>query len=377
MDEAIFDTEKVYKRIVFPNQSHEIHRLPSQTSLNHGKSGGSQSDSRKSSSSGTELGSSEAEAKAIGAKGVTESSSTGAEVGPKGEVRIEEHMDDIPKEAAMEDKKGGHDVEMAATRPKILFGDSDNVKATTEDEVADVVDADISTTDERMQYDVIHQGDETSIDESTNANGFANPDPAKEARLVDNDSGPVLASENPSNNHLPTPEPDEHGNEESEGANEGPEPSRAAPRRMRTRAQAQAASDPTASIRNESPESWVPPEIHPLFKIPEPAIPGRDLGLPKAEADETRRLLTMYTQKQEEVCRGAEKLYDGLLQADRQRMMVFKWCKADAHVGEMSDGEDWYDKEEWGLEEDLEKGHNDEDGDTNAIQGKKTRGRRA
>lgn len=82
-------------------------------------------------------------------------------------------------------------------------------------------------------------------------------------------------------------------------------------------------------------------------------------------------------QKQEEVCRGAERLYEGLLKADRQRMTVFKWCKAEGHVGEMSDGEDWYDREEWGLDEEgLRKGHNDDD-DEGVAPGKKTRGRRA
>jgi hypothetical protein len=41
----------------------------------------------------------------------------------------------------------------------------------------------------------------------------------------------------------------------------------------------------------------------------------------------------------------------------------------------MSDGEDWYDKEEWGLEEDLKKGQ-DEDEETGEISAKKTRTRR-
>ena len=58
------------------------------------------------------------------------------------------------------------------------------------------------------------------------------------------------------------------------------------------------------------------------------------------------------------------------------RKTVFKWCKAEGHVGEMSDGEDWYDKEEWGLDEDLRKGHEDEEEDA-PTQGKKTRKTRA
>jgi hypothetical protein len=41
----------------------------------------------------------------------------------------------------------------------------------------------------------------------------------------------------------------------------------------------------------------------------------------------------------------------------------------------MSDGEDWYDKEEWGLTEDLKKGQDEEEEDTTTT-GKKTRNRR-
>jgi hypothetical protein len=58
--------------------------------------------------------------------------------------------------------------------------------------------------------------------------------------------------------------------------------------------------------------------------------------------------------------------------------MVMKWAKAEGHVGpnrDMSDGEDWYDKEEWGLEEDLKKGQDEEEEDA-ATTAKKTRTRR-
>lgn len=164
--------------------------------------------------------------------------------------------------------------------------------------------------------------------------------------------------------------------DERSGANQVD--SQPAPHRMTTRAQAQAVSDNSASSRTRSASSasWVPPAIHPLYQIPDAALPDRDLGLPAHEAEETRRILIAYVQKQEEVVRGAAKLYDGLLRADRMRKTVLKWCKAEGHVGEMSDGEDWYDKEEWGLEEDLKKGHDDEEEDV-ATQGKKTRKTRA
>ncbi|ORY61198.1 RXT2-like protein [Pseudomassariella vexata] len=119
--------------------------------------------------------------------------------------------------------------------------------------------------------------------------------------------------------------------------------------------------------------------IHPLFLAPRSARPDRDLGLPEGEAEDLRRLMQLYVQKQEEVCRGAKRLYEGLLRADRLRKTVFQWSKYEAHVGpnrDMSDGEDWYDKEEWGLEEDLKKGQDEEEEDTTQPTGKKTRNRR-
>lgn len=117
--------------------------------------------------------------------------------------------------------------------------------------------------------------------------------------------------------------------------------------------------------------------IHPIFLAPKSAHPDRNLGLPEQEAEDVRRLLQLYVQKQEEVCRGARKLYEGLLMADRRRKTVLAWSKAEAHCGpnrDMSDGEDWYDKDEWGLTEDLKKGQDEEEEDTTQTQ-KKTRNR--
>jgi hypothetical protein len=118
--------------------------------------------------------------------------------------------------------------------------------------------------------------------------------------------------------------------------------------------------------------------IHPLFRLPPAARPDRDLGLPDQEAEEVRRLLLLYVQKQEEICRGTKRLYEGLLKADRLRKTVWQWAKAEAHCGpnrDMSDGEDWYDKEEWGLTEDLKKGEDEVEEDTATTQ-KKTRNRK-
>jgi hypothetical protein len=149
------------------------------------------------------------------------------------------------------------------------------------------------------------------------------------------------------------------------------------PRRMRTRAQAQAASDnnTTASRPRSSTPSTNSSYVHPYFLAPPSAHPVPDMGLPPVEAEETRRLLQLYIQKQEEICRGSQKIYDGLMRAERLRKTVLKWAKADGHLGEMSDGEDWYDKEEWGLSEDLKKGQDEEEEDA-ATTAKKTRTRR-
>ncbi|CAK7216757.1 hypothetical protein SEUCBS140593_002978 [Sporothrix eucalyptigena] len=118
--------------------------------------------------------------------------------------------------------------------------------------------------------------------------------------------------------------------------------------------------------------------IHPLFLAPRSAHPEPNLGLPEAEAEDVRRLLQLWVQKQEEVSRGTKRLHEGLLRADRLRHTVLRWAKAEAHSGpnrDMSDGEDWYDQEEWGLEEDLKKGHDEEEEDQQ-LPNKKTRNRK-
>lgn len=117
--------------------------------------------------------------------------------------------------------------------------------------------------------------------------------------------------------------------------------------------------------------------IHPMFLAPRSARPDRDFGMPEGEAEDMRRLLQLIVQKQEEVCRGVKRLYEGLLRANRMRKTVLTWSKYEAHVGpnrDMSDGEDWYDKEEWGLEEDLKKGQDEEEDEPQTT--KKTRTRR-
>lgn len=152
---------------------------------------------------------------------------------------------------------------------------------------------------------------------------------------------------------------------------------------------AQAATADDTSRQNELAEAIAqdvsmvsgghdPTFVHPMFIAPSGAKPDRDVGLPEQEAEDIRRLLALYVQKQEEVCRGARRLFLGLLKADQLRKSVLHWSKAEAHSGanrDMSDGEDWYDKEEWGLTEDLKKGQDEEEEDTQTT-GKKTRNRK-
>lgn len=132
--------------------------------------------------------------------------------------------------------------------------------------------------------------------------------------------------------------------------------------RMTTRAKARESNSP-APLDSHSP-SPVPssiPSINPFFNFPATCLPDRDFGLPAQEAEDTRRVLVLYVQKQEQVVREANALLQGLLKADRMRKDVFRWAKAEGHVGELSDGEDWYDMEEWGLTEPLKKGKDEEE----------------
>lgn len=124
------------------------------------------------------------------------------------------------------------------------------------------------------------------------------------------------------------------------------------------------------------------PTPHPLFLVPNSIRPDPNYGLPPNEAEDTRRLLWSYIQKQEETVRGFEHMHESLLRACRMKEDVLEWCKAEGHVGEMSDGEDWYDHEKWGLAEgeDLKKGADEDEieaVDESRATGKRGRGRRA
>ncbi|CBF87619.1 hypothetical protein AN1375.2 [Aspergillus nidulans FGSC A4] len=187
-------------------------------------------------------------------------------------------------------------------------------------------------------------------------------------------------------------EPYRQNNNDGQNANEdvemenisSPEP----PRRMTTRAQTNAGPPQhDADSRRASPSASSDtlsslPTPHPLYLVPESVRPDPNFGLPPNEAEDTRRLLWSYVQKQEETVRGLEHMHESLLRACRMKEDVFEWCKAEGHVGELSDGEDWYDREKWGLAEgeDLKKGADEDDiepVEESRSSNKRGRGRRA
>ncbi|RMZ87139.1 hypothetical protein DV736_g5641, partial [Chaetothyriales sp. CBS 134916] len=121
----------------------------------------------------------------------------------------------------------------------------------------------------------------------------------------------------------------------------------------------------------------------PLFLIPRqfatvrrlPAI-LQALQLSAEEVLDTRRLLFMYIQKQEESVRGFEAVLGKLIKATRMKDQLWEMCKAEGHIGQCSDGEDWIDAAAWGeREEDLKKGK-DEDDVTQEEEGRKGKRRR-
>ncbi|KAF2768016.1 hypothetical protein EJ03DRAFT_375725 [Teratosphaeria nubilosa] len=152
--------------------------------------------------------------------------------------------------------------------------------------------------------------------------------------------------------------------DDDEQSNSGSNPS-APSHAMTTRARARSPQPPASPSPSPSDSASVP-TVHPWFQLPPGSMPDRDLGLPPMEAEETRKLLLLYVQKQENIVRQLETLYDGLQKTDRLRNEVYRACKAEAHmvpdgkggvVTEMSDGEDWYDPDDWNLgPKDLKEG---------------------
>lgn len=144
---------------------------------------------------------------------------------------------------------------------------------------------------------------------------------------------------------------------------------------MTTRRQARTSPTPDPNFPSSSPAPSSLPSIHGFFHVPDSALPDRDYGLPATEADDTRRLLLLYCQKQEQVVRESEQMLEGLLKADRMRKDVWRWCKTEGHAGEMSDGEDWYDMDGWNLSAPLQKGKEEEEvEDEGRVKGRRRRG---
>lgn len=117
--------------------------------------------------------------------------------------------------------------------------------------------------------------------------------------------------------------------------------SAAPPHRMTTRRQ--------ANNNGRSPTPAIPP-IDAFFGFPADAVPDPRMGLPQNMADEGTLALSTYISKQEEIVRQLQELHSGLLRALKMRQNVWKWCRAEGHVGEMSDNEDWVDFEEWDID---------------------------
>ncbi|KAI5305729.1 hypothetical protein KEM56_003495 [Ascosphaera pollenicola] len=116
--------------------------------------------------------------------------------------------------------------------------------------------------------------------------------------------------------------------------------------------------------------------VHPLYTAPIPPV-DHACGLPPPEADEMRRALWSFIQKQDETVRGFDKMLTMLLKSNRMKDNVWEWCKAEAHLGELSDGEDWPDYERWGLEVgDLKKGADTDEEVPEEKPTKRGRGRR-
>lgn len=125
-------------------------------------------------------------------------------------------------------------------------------------------------------------------------------------------------------------------------------------------------------------------QVDPFFLLPPALAPNQRtrrhlarLGLPTEELIDTRRLLMMFIQKQEETVRGYEAVLGKLIKAKRMRDKVWEWCRTEGHVGEWSDGEDWIDAEAWGLAPDeLKKGKDEEEVEGQEEVGRKAKRRR-
>jgi len=198
-------------------------------------------------------------------------------------------------------------------------------------------------------------------------------------------NGTTAAKEDPEH-HSPHNEDDNASKPENTNASDTGTPPPPTRRITRALAAADAPSrtttpplSPTSSISSLSSTLLT---VDPLFLLPPSLAQSRphhptSLLLPIDELLETRRLLTMYIQKQEESVRGYEAVLGKLIKAKRMRERVWEWCKAEGHVGEWSDGEDWIDSQAWGVAEgELRKGKDEEENVEEETGRKGRKGRR-
>ncbi|KAJ9606603.1 hypothetical protein H2200_008611 [Cladophialophora chaetospira] len=218
------------------------------------------------------------------------------------------------------------------------------------------------------------------------ANGFHKDSdaPVEEDDQPDKQGNTTEALDPPAN-------PDAEGNEQEQTDEAASESEiQTQPTRRITRAFAAENNNSNTASPPLSPNSTVSSidsyllQTDPLFLLP-PILAANHraprsllrLGIPVDELMDTRRLLTMYIQKQEESVRGYEAMLGKLIKAKRMRDKVWQWAKTEGHVGEWSDGEDWIDAEAWGLQlEDLKKGTDEENNEAQEDTGRKGKRRR-
>ncbi|KIW13425.1 hypothetical protein PV08_08613 [Exophiala spinifera] len=244
------------------------------------------------------------------------------------------------------------------------------------DDVPAKIEADQSqqarnSSDEQTEQDPAQENDKVQKENGDDEMQVDQNEEAKDARKEpkENEAGDESASEE----------------EEEEEQAEQPQPTRRITRAL-------AAEHTTSTITSPplSPNSTASTvdssllQADPLFLLP-PSLAANHrvpnslsrLGLPVEEFLETRRLLSMYIQKQEESVRGFEAVLGKLIKAKRMRDQVWEWCKTEGHVGEWSDGEDWVDAEAWGLAPDeLKKGKDEEEVEGQEDTGRKGKRRR-
>ena len=261
----------------------------------------------------------------------------------------------------------------------------------TKETVQKAANVDIKMADEpeRKQSAYTNGAEERADDSEMAGAGKALGSPAINGENVEENSE-IKTVEVPAVDTGPKPEnPADEAkieNQGQEGHSEVDDATPPPPARRITRALAAESADaqdtgatppgsPTPTLTSDSSSLL---QIDPLFLILPSAHPSKTgsalYGLPTDEAAETRKLLTTYIQKQEESIRGLEAVLAKLMKAQRLRSEVLEMCKAEGHIGEMSDGEDWIDYEQWNLQPgELRKGR-DEDEDAveeNTIGGRK------